>query len=59
MQEGRCPRCGSYNLIYKDLCLCNGAMYYPWECENCHSKGREWYDIAFSDQEITEEGAEF
>ena len=58
MEEGKCPKCGNYNLEYEALKIKGNSVYYPWTCPDCHSSGKEWYDLEFSEQELIEEGGE-
>ena len=58
MEEGKCPKCGNYNLDYEALEVYGQSVYYPWTCPDCHSSGKEWYDLEFSEQELIEEGGE-
>ena len=48
MQSGKCPKCSSENLEYDTIDLENGCVYYPFMCNNCNFRGREWYELEFS-----------
>ena len=52
MEEGKCPKCGNYNLDYEALEIEGNSIYYPWTCPDCGASGKEWYDLTFSEQEL-------
>lgn len=54
---GICVHCGSDKIIYSDPIL-EDILTYPYECEECHKKGEEIYDIIFSHNKPQEEGEE-
>lgn len=54
MEEGKCPKCGHYNLNYEELKIQDNSVYYPWECPDCGASGKEWYELNFSEQELNE-----
>lgn len=54
MEEGKCPKCGRYNLDYDALEIGDNAVYYPWTCPDCGASGKEWYELTFCEQEITD-----
>lgn len=56
MEEGKCPKCGNYNLYYEEMEIEGNSVYYPWTCEDCGVSGKEWYNLEFSEQEL--EGGE-
>lgn len=56
MEEGKCPVCGRYNLNYDSLEIQDNSVYYPWECPDCKAKGKEWYNLSFSEQEVLDSG---
>ena len=58
MEEGKCPKCGHYNLDYEPLEIYGQSVYYPWTCPDCHASGKEWYSLTFDEQELIEEGGE-
>lgn len=58
MEEGKCPKCGRYNLDYEALEISENSVYYPWKCPDCGASGKEWYNLEFSEQELDEEGDE-
>ena len=37
MEEGKCPKCGHYNLEYEALEIEGNSVYYPWTCPDCHA----------------------
>jgi hypothetical protein len=56
MQQGHCPKCNSTDLNYDTICDINPseqAVYYLFECNNCEFKGKEWYNLHFT--EFTDE----
>lgn len=53
---GVCPKCGSDRILYSDPII-EDNLIYPYECEECHAKGQEIYDILFSINEIVNEEA--
>ena len=57
MEQGKCPKCGSYNLNYGynfncekivDIAPNEQAVYYPYTCDDCEFEGREYYNLTFS-----------
>lgn len=44
---GECVHCGSDRILYSDPII-DEKLIYPYECEDCHTKGQEIYDIDFS-----------
>ncbi len=57
MEQGQCPHCGDTNLKYETVEHDTGYMWYPFECQGCHFKGRELYSVDFCGYE-DEEGNE-
>lgn len=55
-EAGKCPVCGSRMLKYGNSELLDESYCYDWECEACHSTGRECYDLVFSEHIVTERG---
>jgi hypothetical protein len=50
-EPGQCPICGEFNLEYGCFEMDNDSMgYYPWECNDCHTKGKEWYSLEYIEQ---------
>lgn len=47
-EVGRCPRCGGTNLNYGVIGVDGEQIYYPWTCEECGAKGKEWHMLTFS-----------
>ena len=41
MEEGKCPKCGGYNLDYDAMEPYGQSIYYPWTCEDCGATGKE------------------
>lgn len=58
MEEGKCPKCGKYNLEYEALEVSENSVYYPWTCPDCGASGKEWYDLVFSEQECEDKEEE-
>ena len=58
MEEGKCPKCGHYNLDYEALEVYGQSIYYPWTCPDCGASGKEWYSLVVEEQELVEEGDE-
>lgn len=46
-EQGRCPYCDSEALEYHEAEFSDDMIYYPWECEQCHRTGEEWYKLNF------------
>lgn len=70
MKQGNCPRCNSNDLSYEtivDSMMSEQAVYYPFTCINCGFKGKECYNLhftQFTDEDdnpitITEDGKDF
>lgn len=53
---GVCPACGSKNLVYGDSGPRDDSYFYSWECEDCGARGKEWYDLVFSENIVEMEG---
>ena len=52
MEQGKCPKCDSYNLDYEtivDTTPSIQAVYYPVECLDCGYKGKECYNLHFTE----------
>ena len=48
-EPGICPKCKSEALSYGDTELSDGNMYYRFTCDDCGAKGKEWYNVQFSE----------
>ena len=44
---GVCAKCGSDKILYSDPII-EDELIYPYECEDCHATGKEYYDLLFS-----------
>ena len=44
---GECPKCGSTSLTYGVLEPQDDEIYYPFTCDDCGCKGKEWYALRF------------
>ena len=47
---GVCAKCGSDRILYSDPII-EEDLIYPYECEECHTKGKEIYEILFDHNE--------
>ena len=43
---GRCPVCGSEDLLYGGSRV-DGDFYYEFGCSECGAKGKEWYKLEY------------
>lgn len=57
-EQGKCPRCHSYNLDYDPAKFEGDQMcYYHWTCRDCKLEGEEWYRMEFAGHNVfTEDG---
>lgn len=46
-EAGICPKCGSNRLRYGEMQLEDTSVVYPWECNTCGSKGKEYGTVIF------------
>jgi len=47
---GQCPRCKKGNLTYGKRIESDGEhIYYPFKCDDCGLKGKEWYYVEFTE----------
>jgi len=46
-QASSCPKCGSIDLDYGMLETLDSCIEYPWTCNNCGSKGKEYANLIF------------
>tara|TARA_R100001244_G_scaffold60743_2_gene51014 strand:+ start:712 stop:894 length:183 start_codon:yes stop_codon:yes gene_type:complete len=51
--EGKCVRCLSTNLEYKAIELQGDYIYYPYECLECDSEGKEYYYMSYTNSETS------
>jgi hypothetical protein len=54
--QGECPICRGQNLDYDSAQIDDLCVYYDWECQDCHSKGTEWYTMDFYSQAVDYDG---
>lgn len=54
-EVGVCPKCKSEDLDYGVMELKGEKAFYPYICNNCGCKGREWYDLEFYGHDIVDE----
>ena len=55
-EAGVCPKCGSEQLDFDGFFVEDGNGIYKWKCESCGIRGRECYDMTFSEHIIDGEG---
>lgn len=48
-EQGRCPKCKSWNLEYGKIEHDEGTIKYPFQCNDCKQEGYEWYNVEFTD----------
>jgi hypothetical protein len=52
IEAGKCPKCGSDDLDYTSEDSLRGdgiaSIYFPFSCNKCGFKGREYYNLTFS-----------
>ena len=46
--EGTCPVCGSENIEYGSLEVCDAGVYYEVHCLDCNADYQEHYDLSFA-----------
>lgn len=51
--KGKCVKCDSENLFYGSKEIIDEWVYYPYECQECSDKGKEWYEIKYLESETT------
>ena len=49
MRQGECVKCESTNLNYGVVEIEDDWLFYPYECNDCHATGREYYDMEYSE----------
>ena len=54
IEQGSCPCCRVGDLNYDSLQHDGESIHYPWECNNCGSRGSEWYSVEFSGHNVKE-----
>lgn len=54
IEQGSCPCCQSDNLAYSAVEHSEDNLYYPWECQDCGSNGKEWYSVEFTGHNVKE-----
>ncbi len=46
--ECNCPHCNSENIYYNDSYFDDwGSYVYEFVCEDCGTKGKQWYNLVF------------
>ena len=45
--EGRCPLCGSSNLRYGEMELCDESIAYATSCRDCDASWLQWYSLVY------------
>jgi len=53
IRQGYCV-CGSDDLDYDRLELIDGFVMYPFTCNACYKKGKEWYALTFEETVMIE-----
>jgi C4-type Zn-finger protein len=51
-QPNYCPVCGGENLEFHALEVLNEVIQYPWECNDCGTKGEEHGIITFDGHKV-------
>lgn len=54
-EQGKCPVCGSKDLNYEVFEYEGDGGYYPVECEKCHTRFEENYNLVYLNQDDIEE----
>lgn len=52
MEQGKCPKCNSENLIYDTFVYHAATIYYPFTCDDCGRSGKEWYNVVYIESEL-------
>ena len=57
IRQGECPKCGSDELEYGEFGYGNigDTGYYLFVCKKCGCVGKEWYEMMYTESEITKE----
>jgi len=45
--QGYCLNCNSDNITYEAAQIDGEALYYPYTCEDCNTKGKEYYVLTY------------
>ena len=45
--KGQCPVCKSYDINYDTFVYEGDYGYYPYDCNDCGNKGKEYYSIVY------------
>jgi len=56
--SGSCPFCQSLNVKYSDAELDGEQVSFPFTCEGCGKKGKEWYSLSYIESLIEVEEKE-
>lgn len=51
-EQGRCPKCGGYNINYEAIELLDDCLYYPAICNDCKTEFEEYYTLTFDTIEL-------
>ena len=57
-EQGKCPKCGGFNLDYQVIQYTDSMCYYPYKCEDCGQEGEEWYSMEFAGHNVYDESGE-
>ena len=57
--QGQCPVCKSLDINYDTFVYRGDYGYYPYDCNDCGNKGREYYSLVYdiTSTRINEENA--
>jgi len=53
--QGCCLNCDSDNITYKEAQIEGEALHYSYTCEDCNTKGKEYYYLTYDLTETTEQ----
>jgi hypothetical protein len=53
-KQGRCGNCNSENIEYGASIYEGDYIWFKYDCDDCGSKGKEYYNLKFDMNEITE-----
>lgn len=51
---GVCPKCGSRDVDYMDIDLCQGTLTQECSCNECGCRWAEYFNCTFDHKEISE-----
>lgn len=53
-KPGVCPKCGSRDVDYMDIDLCQGTLTQECYCNECRCRWAEYFNYTFDHKEISE-----